>query len=87
MVSVIAVAKPVFTHSFSHSRNLYDVGSVCEGLCKHIDLRQAKGKQYALEMALLIAIMAKLCGEDKPLGLAEWVQHRRKELVQLLGLN
>ncbi|MCC6300754.1 MAG: hypothetical protein IT314_15810 [Anaerolineales bacterium] len=38
-------------------------------------------------MALLIAIMAKLCGEDKPLGLAEWVQHRRKELVQLLGLN
>jgi predicted transposase YbfD/YdcC len=64
---------------------LYDVGSVYEGLCKLTDLRKAKGKQYALEMILLV--MAKLCGEDKPLGIAEWAQHRQEELVQLLCLS
>ena len=38
-------------------------------------------------MILLIVVMAKLCGEDKPLGIAEWAQHRQAELVQLLCLN
>lgn len=66
---------------------LYDVGSVYAGLCKLTDIRKAKGKQYSLEMILLIVVMAKLCGEDKPLGIAEWAQHRQEELVQLLGLN
>jgi predicted transposase YbfD/YdcC len=66
---------------------LYDVGSVYEGLCKLTDIRKAKGKQYALEMVLLIVVMAKLCGEDKPLGIAEWAQHRQEEIVQLLCLN
>jgi hypothetical protein len=66
---------------------LYDVGSVYAGLSKLTDIRKAKGKQYALEMILLIVVMAKLCGEDKPLGIAEWAQHRQAELVQLLCLN
>jgi len=66
---------------------LYDVGSVYEGLCKLTDIRKAKGKQYVLEMVLLIVVMAKLCGEDKPLGIAEWAQHRQEELVELLGLK
>ncbi|MGE5465154.1 MAG: ISAs1 family transposase [Syntrophothermus sp.] len=66
---------------------LYDVGSVYEGLCKLSDIRKAKGKQYSLEMILLIVVMAKLCGEDKPLGIAEWAQHRQEELVELLCLN
>lgn len=63
------------------------MGSVYEGLCKLTDIRKAKGKQYALEMVLLIVVMAKLCGEDKPLGIAEWAQHRQEEIVQLLCLN
>lgn len=66
---------------------LYDVGSVYDGLCKLTDIRKAKGKQYALEMVLLIVIMAKLCGEDTPLGIAEWGQHRQEVFVQLLGLS
>ena len=49
---------------------LYDVGSVYEGLSKLTDMRKAKGKQYSLEMILLMVVMAKLCGEDKPLGIA-----------------
>ena len=66
---------------------LYDVGSVYERLTKLTDLRKAKGKVYALELVLLIVVMAKLCGEDKPLGIAEWGQNRQEELVQLLKLK
>ena len=66
---------------------LYDVGSVYERLTKLTDLRKAKGKLYALELVLLIMVMAKLCGEDKPLGMAEWAQNRQEELVQLLKLS
>jgi predicted transposase YbfD/YdcC len=66
---------------------LYDVGSVYERLTKLTDLRKAKGKLYGLELVLLIVVMAKLCGEDKPLGIAEWAQNRQAELVQLLKLS
>lgn len=66
---------------------LYDVGSVYEGLCKLSDQRKAKGKLYALEMVLMIVILAKLCGEDKPLGIAQWAQNRHKELAKLLSVN
>jgi predicted transposase YbfD/YdcC len=66
---------------------LYDVGSVYESLTKLTDLRKAKGKLYALELVLLIVVMAKLCGEDKPLGIAEWAQNRQEELVQLFKLS
>ncbi len=66
---------------------LYDAGSIYEGLTKLTDLRKAKGKVYALELVLLIVVMAKLCGEDKPLGIAEWAHNRQEELAQLLKLN
>lgn len=66
---------------------LYDVGSVYGRLCKLTDRRKAKGKLYALEMVLLIVILAKLSGEDKPFGIAQWAQNRQEELVKLLNLK
>lgn len=66
---------------------LYDLGSVYEGLSKLTDIRKAKGKLYRLETVLMIVILAKLCGEDRPLGIAEWAKHRQEELVQLLCLS
>ena len=66
---------------------LYDVGSVYEGLSKLTDIRKAKGKLYRLETVLMIVILAKLCGEDRPLGIAEWAKYRQEELVKLLCLN
>lgn len=66
---------------------LYDAGSVYEGLSKLTDLRKAKGKLYRLETVLMIVILAKLCGEDTPLGIAEWARHRQEEVVKLLGLR
>ena len=65
----------------------FDPGSVYEGLCKLADLRSVHGKRYRLETVLMIIVMAKLCGEDTPFGIAEWAQHRQEELVKLLCLS
>lgn len=66
---------------------LYDLGSVYEGLSKITDKRKARGKIYRLEMILMIIVLAKLSGEDKPSGIAEWGKYHGKELVKLLQLN
>src|SRR5215211_5047721 len=65
----------------------FDQGSVYDRLCKLTDLRRANGKRYRLETVLMIVVMAKLCGEDTPFGIAEWAQHRQEELVKLLRLS
>ncbi len=51
------------------------------------DQRKPKGKRYALEMILLSIFLAKLCGEDKPCGIAEWVQLRGEWLAGVLNLK
>jgi len=65
----------------------YEKGSVYDRLCKLTDLRSVHGKRYELAAVLTIVVLAKLCGEDKPLGIAEWANHRKEELVKLLCLN
>jgi predicted transposase YbfD/YdcC len=65
----------------------FDKGSVYDRLCKLTDLRGANGKRYRLETVLMIVIMAKLCGEDTPMAIAEWAKNRPEELVKLLCLN
>jgi predicted transposase YbfD/YdcC len=65
----------------------FDCGSVYDRLCKLTDLRGVNGKRYRLETVLMLVIMAKLCGEDAPLGIAEWAKHRQAELVKLLCLS
>ena len=51
------------------------------------DQRKAKGKRYALETILLGIFLAKLCGEDKPSGIAQWVQLRGEWLAGVLNLK
>lgn len=51
------------------------------------DKRKAKGKRYALATIMLGMFLAKLCGEDKPSGIAEWVALRGKWIAQILGLK
>jgi len=65
----------------------YDQGSLYDRFCKLSDLRGVHGKRYELEGVLTIVVLAKLCGEDKPMGIAEWAKHRKEELVKLLCLN
>ena len=65
----------------------FDRGSVYDRFCKLSDLRGVNGKRYELEAVLTIVVLAKLSGEDKPMGIAEWAKHRKEELVKLLCLN
>jgi predicted transposase YbfD/YdcC len=51
------------------------------------DKRKAKGKRYSLATILLGMFLAKLCGEDKPSGIAEWVALRGAWMVKVLGLK
>jgi predicted transposase YbfD/YdcC len=65
----------------------FDRGSVYDRLCQLTDLRGVNGRRYRLETVLMIVIIAKLCGEDTPLGIAEWAKHRQEALVKLLHLS
>ena len=47
------------------------------------DKRKAKGKRYSLTYLLGVILLAKLSGEQKPAGIAEWVQLRWRELAEL----
>ena len=51
------------------------------------DQRQRRGKRYALPVLLLLIVLAKLSGEDRPSGIADWVGHRRARLAQALGIR
>ncbi len=66
---------------------LYDLGSVYEGLSKIIDKRKARGKIYRIKTILMIIVLAKLSGEDRPSGIAEWGKHHGKEIVELMQLK
>lgn len=66
---------------------LYDLGSVYEGLSKITDKRKARGKIYRLETILMIIVLAKLSGEDKLTGIAEWGKHHGEEIVKLMQLK
>lgn len=66
---------------------LFHVGSLYAELNTLEDKRNAKGKRYSLALVLLLMVLAKLCGEDTPSGIAEWARLRTKRLVKLLQLE
>lgn len=66
---------------------LYDYGSVYEGFSKITDKRKARGKIYRLETILMIIVLAKLSGEDKPSGIADWGKHHGAEIMELMQLK
>jgi predicted transposase YbfD/YdcC len=65
----------------------FDRGSVYDRLSRLTDVRKAKGKRYRLETVLLIIVLAKLCGCDRPMEIAEWANNHRDQLVKLLCLE
>lgn len=60
-----------------------NLGSLYTRFQRLVDKRKPKGKRYALATILL----AKLCGEDKPSGIAEWETLRGTWLAGMLGLK
>ena len=63
-----------------------DWGSLYDFLTRLEDRRDPRGVRYPLAWVLTMALLAKLAGEDRLTGIAEWVQHRKEALARALGL-
>jgi hypothetical protein len=63
------------------------VGHLLDYLRQVKDGRKRRGIRYRLEIILALFILAKLCGENKVYGIADWVQLRSGSLIQALGLK
>lgn len=66
---------------------VFDVRSLWRHLSALRDRRHRRGKRYAMALVLLLVVLAKLSGEDRPSGIADWVRHRRAQLAQALGVG
>ncbi len=64
-----------------------DVGSLYEHLSQLKDRRDSRGVRYELVTILIFVVLAKLAGEDRLTGIAEWVFHRKKALAKALDLK
>jgi hypothetical protein len=62
-------------------------GSLYQYLETMQDVRKRRGIRYSLPTILLLIILAKVCGQDTPYGIADWVQHRRELLLDALHLK
>jgi predicted transposase YbfD/YdcC len=51
------------------------------------DKRKRRGKIYSLGMILTMVILAKMAGEDKPFGIAQWIRLRCDAFVKLFNLK
>jgi predicted transposase YbfD/YdcC len=66
---------------------VFSLDSLYGYLAKVTDRRKRRGIRYSLTTILVLAILAKLCGQDKPSGIADWVNQRRVFLVDALRLK
>lgn len=64
---------------------VFDVNALVEHLEQVSDQRSKRGIRYALSFLLGIIVLAKLCGQNKPNAIAEWLKLREKQLVSLFS--
>lgn len=65
---------------------VFDLNELFESLCQLEDKRSKRGRRYQLALLLLIAVLAKLSGQNQIRAIAQWAKLRQKELANLLGL-
>lgn len=63
---------------------VYELGSLYERFQNLVDPLKAHGKRYHLVTLMVIIFLAKLCGKDKPLEIADWAKNHAAELAALL---
>lgn len=66
---------------------IFDQSSVYDRLHKLSDLRNARGKRYSLVTLLMIILLAKLCGANTPMDIAEWGENHKEEILKLLKVK
>jgi hypothetical protein len=67
--------------------SIIHIGHLLDYLRRVKDGRKRRGIRYPLEVILALFILAKLCGENKVYGIADWVQLRSEYLIQALDLK
>lgn len=65
----------------------FDLTHLAAYLGRIHDPRHKQGKVYPLGMILVLIFLAKLAGEDKPSGIAEWIRLRCDEFVRLFNFK
>jgi predicted transposase YbfD/YdcC len=66
---------------------IISVGHLLNYLQRLTDSRKRRGVRYALDVLLTLFILAKLCGQNKPSGIADWVQLRSEYFRTVLKLK
>ena len=64
-----------------------DLGSLYAHFQSLEDSRKPKGLRYELVNVLVMVTMAKICGQDTPSGIADWVKHRSAQFIKALKLK
>jgi predicted transposase YbfD/YdcC len=66
---------------------LIDVQSLYAYFQQLVDQRGRRGRVYGLALILVAIVLAKLGGEDKPSGIAEWVRLRKELFIEVFALK
>lgn len=75
------------TQDVNENGLIFDIDSLYAYFERVSDTRKAKGKQYPLALLLLLMMLAKLGGEDRPSGMADWVANRLEPLMEMKVLE
>lgn len=67
--------------------NIINIGHLLDYLRRVKEGRKRRGIRYPVDSILALFILAKLCGENKVYGIADWVQLRSEYLIDALGLK
>jgi hypothetical protein len=66
---------------------IISIGHLLSYMMRLKDSRKARGLGYRMEIILVLVILAKLCGQNKVYGIADWVQQRSAYLSEALRLK
>jgi predicted transposase YbfD/YdcC len=66
---------------------VFDVDSLYAEFERLVDRRDRRGRRYELATVLVLIVLAKMCGEDRPYGIAQWVDERTEELRKVLRVR
>jgi predicted transposase YbfD/YdcC len=71
----------------NHNTTENDVLSIASIFAEMTDQRKPKGLRYEFQALLILFSLAKLCFQDTPSEIADWVLHRSDLLKEKLGLK
>jgi predicted transposase YbfD/YdcC len=66
---------------------IFSISSLYSYLLKLKDRRKPRGLRYELATVVLLFCLAKICGQDSPSGVADWVQNRSEYIAEGLHLK